>query len=304
MFNFAALSAYQREKRAPLLLGNFDEADVTSPTKAQKLLQISQAAIMKHKQVVRNLRKSGKRLKKRVESLEGLLEDLKEKSMISDAASSVLKLSSGAAEEFVKRLQMPNSKEKYPADLKAFALTLNFYSAKAYNYVRETFDCHLPHPRTLRKWYNCVDGSPGFTAEAITALKTKAAEAEKKGTRLKYDADGASEWNKKVSQAEDHNYCANAYKHVSQYSHDVISYVAGFVFKKLKTSIQYLKCLVISPPISDTFFPLQIAPPPCSNVIKAFFYWCISFTAFSQKLLKTPHTLGSKVPGLSNYHHY
>ncbi|KAG8175618.1 hypothetical protein JTE90_019430 [Oedothorax gibbosus] len=167
-----ALSAIPKKKRL-CYLGDFDEADVTSPTKAQKLLQISQAAIMKHKQVVRNLRKSGKRLKKRVESLQGLLEDLKEKSMISDAASSVLKLSSGAAEEFVKRLEMPNSKEKYPADLKAFALTLNFYSAKAYNYVRETFDCHLPHPRTLRKWYNCVNGSPGFTAEAITALKLK-----------------------------------------------------------------------------------------------------------------------------------
>ncbi|KAG8198694.1 hypothetical protein JTE90_015517 [Oedothorax gibbosus] len=101
---FHSFICHTKEKASLL---DFDEADVTSPTKAQKLLQISQAAIMKHKQVVRDLRKSGKRLKKRVESLQGLLKDLKEKSMISDAASSVLKLSSGAAEEFVKRLEMP-----------------------------------------------------------------------------------------------------------------------------------------------------------------------------------------------------
>ncbi|KAG8172122.1 hypothetical protein JTE90_004896, partial [Oedothorax gibbosus] len=86
-----ALSAIPRKKRL-CYLGDFDEADVTSPTKAQKLLQISQAAIMKHKQVVRNLRKSGKRLKNEWNLWKVLLEDLKEKSMISDAASSVLKM--------------------------------------------------------------------------------------------------------------------------------------------------------------------------------------------------------------------
>lgn len=31
----------------------------------------------------------------------------------------------------------------------------------------------LPHPRTIRKWYEVIDGSPGFTAEAFKAIKNK-----------------------------------------------------------------------------------------------------------------------------------
>ncbi|GBO03047.1 DNA transposase THAP9 [Araneus ventricosus] len=114
-----------------------------------------------------------------------MLSELKEKKMISDDASTVLKLSlPGAAVEFINRLDMPNSKEKYPPELKAFALTLNFYSTKAYNYVRKTFECNLPHPTTLRKWYQSINGSPGFTGEAFSSLKVKAEEAEKKSTTI------------------------------------------------------------------------------------------------------------------------
>ena len=29
-----------------------------------------------------------------------------------------------------------------------------------------------PNPRTLRKWYECVDGSPGLTKESLNALRT------------------------------------------------------------------------------------------------------------------------------------
>ncbi|KAG8175947.1 hypothetical protein JTE90_026931 [Oedothorax gibbosus] len=49
-------------------------------------------------------------------------------------------------------------------------------------------------------------------------------------------------------------------------------------------------------PVLDTnvtykFFLLQIAPPTCSNVIKAFFYWCISFTAIFSETKSRPHIL-------------
>ena len=33
----------------------------------------------------------------------------------------------------------------YPPELRSFALTLTFYSTKAYNYVRKSFDLGLPH---------------------------------------------------------------------------------------------------------------------------------------------------------------
>lgn len=63
--------------------------------------------------------------------------------------------------------------EKYSPALRSFALTLSFYSAKAYEFVRNSFNNVLPHPRTISKWYRSVDGSPGFTQEALMALKRK-----------------------------------------------------------------------------------------------------------------------------------
>lgn len=64
--------------------------------------------------------------------------------------------------------------QKYSPALRSFALTLNYYSPRAYEYVRKTFNTCLPHPRTLKKWYSKVGGDPGFTNESFTALKRKA----------------------------------------------------------------------------------------------------------------------------------
>lgn len=72
-------------------------------------------------------------------------------------------------------------KSKYSAELRAFALTLNFYSAKAYEYVRKTFRNLLPERSTIRKWYRSIDGRPGFTDEVLQALRHK---VENNGTPL------------------------------------------------------------------------------------------------------------------------
>ncbi|GBM50970.1 hypothetical protein AVEN_242830-1 [Araneus ventricosus] len=58
-------------------------------------------------------------------------------------------------------------KGKYAPELRSFALTLHFYSKKAYVYVRKVFKTCLPHTSTVKKWYQVVDGSPGFTKEGI-----------------------------------------------------------------------------------------------------------------------------------------
>lgn len=44
----------------------------------------------------------------------------------------------------------------YSDSLRTFATTLNFYSAKAYEYVRQKFNNALPHPRSIRRWYQSV----------------------------------------------------------------------------------------------------------------------------------------------------
>ncbi|CAG4957683.1 unnamed protein product [Colias eurytheme] len=62
--------------------------------------------------------------------------------------------------------------------MKIFCLTLNFYSLKAYEYVRQTFRTCLPHSKTLSKWYAHINGEPGFTEEAFSAVGQKAEASE------------------------------------------------------------------------------------------------------------------------------
>ncbi len=76
------------------------------------------------------------------------------------------------------------SRESYPDDLRSFAVTLSFYSAKAYNYVREKFQLALPPPSIIRKWYSPIDGSPGFTEQAFSSLRTKVMEEKANGRKV------------------------------------------------------------------------------------------------------------------------
>lgn len=86
------MASTSRAKRL-YYLGDFDETDVKSPTKAQKMLKISQAEVANCKQVIQKLKRENKGLKKRVVSLSSMLSELKDKKMISDDASAVLKVS-------------------------------------------------------------------------------------------------------------------------------------------------------------------------------------------------------------------
>lgn len=56
-------------------------------------------------------------------------------------------------------------------ELRKFAVTLNFYSPKAYQFIRREFNSALPCPRTLSKWYTHVNAEPGFTKEALNTLE-------------------------------------------------------------------------------------------------------------------------------------
>lgn len=129
----------------------------------------------KNIRAVKNLRETKRRLKKKVQNLRSLLTDLENKDLISPEISVLLQNSGGCCENLLQRqvqkLNGQSVKRNFSPKLRAFALTLNFLSPKAYKYVRSVFDTALPHPRTIRKWYESVDGSPGFTVEAFNALK-------------------------------------------------------------------------------------------------------------------------------------
>ena len=85
----------------------------------------------------------------------------------------------------MKRLVIQKKKKNpsvYPKDM--FAMTLKFYSSKAYKYVQESFDLGLPHLSVISSWYNVMDGEPGFTKEALTALKAKVLAGRRDGQEL------------------------------------------------------------------------------------------------------------------------
>ncbi|CAD6208873.1 GSCOCG00010695001-RA-CDS, partial [Cotesia congregata] len=60
--------------------------------------------------------------------------------------------------------------------VRSFALSLHFYSPKAYRYVREKFNNKLPSVSTIKSWYRVVDGSPGFTDESFKAIELRCKE--------------------------------------------------------------------------------------------------------------------------------
>jgi len=71
-------------------------------------------------------------------------------------------------------------RSKYSAELRAFALTLNFYSTKAYEYVRKTFKNLLQlESSTISKWYRSINGRPGFTEEVLQALQCRVQNSDK-----------------------------------------------------------------------------------------------------------------------------
>lgn len=70
------------------------------------------------------------------------------------------------------------SRKAYSEHIRKFALTLQFYSTKAYEYVRNSFGDALPHVSVIRSWYSSLNGSPGFTQEAFEALKCRVMEAK------------------------------------------------------------------------------------------------------------------------------
>ncbi|KAG8190196.1 hypothetical protein JTE90_011919 [Oedothorax gibbosus] len=62
-------------------------------------------------------------------------------------------------------------KRKYEQIVDEKNKRIDLMKLKAYDYIRKSLSLCLPHPCTVRRWYNVIDGRPGFTAEALSALK-------------------------------------------------------------------------------------------------------------------------------------
>ncbi len=125
---------------------------------------------------------------KKCSSFQEVINDLQEKNLISETVEELLqKTTSKVPSQLFERLANSNQKSKkfqrkYTKELKSFAITLQFYSSKGYNYVRNTFGLCLPHENVVRKWYSTVGAEPGFANDAFVTLRKKV-EEEKEGNK-------------------------------------------------------------------------------------------------------------------------
>lgn len=119
-----------------------------------------------------------KKARQTIKSLQTVLKDLQTRNLLTSQESDILKHLDQGTKELVKReirkkKKLPVNKT-YNVALRQFALSLHFYSPKAYNYVRYKFYNSLPHPKTISRWYQSVHGEPGIITEALEAIKRRA----------------------------------------------------------------------------------------------------------------------------------
>jgi len=158
-------------------------ASVPLPDSPRKILlkrKLSQAQA-KNKNMsrkVKTLRESLRRHKKKIHSLKAVIKILEKKNFVCNEQSNILQNLPAVTKEMLAR--KGNKRVKYSPELRKFAVTLNFFSPKGYNYVRSVFECCLPHPTTIGKWFQSIDANPGFTKESFDALALKVSSSARK----------------------------------------------------------------------------------------------------------------------------
>lgn len=145
-------------------------------------------------------------------------------------------------------LKIGRKEKKYNSRIRTFALTLHFYSPKGYRYVRSIFNNNLPSISTIRKWYSSINGKPGFSSEAFTALRCKAMEANRDGKEilvcLVYDEMAI----RKKEDYDQHtdtkigfvNYGTDCVDSTSQtYAHEALVFLVTGINEKFKIPVAY-----------------------------------------------------------------
>lgn len=80
-------------------------------------------------------------------------------------------------------------RQKYSPNVRDFSITLHSHSPRAYSYVRDTFQKHLPCPSTIRNWFGFSDMNckPGIHDQVLNILKMKAEKNPKSACSLSFD---------------------------------------------------------------------------------------------------------------------
>ena len=71
----------------------------------------------------------------------------------------------------LKHGRAPAGARRYSEELKLFAVTLHFYSAQAYDFLRKFLT--LPDVSTIRRWSSSIGCEPGFLLDALDHIAKK-----------------------------------------------------------------------------------------------------------------------------------
>ncbi|KAG1655031.1 DNA transposase THAP9 [Nymphon striatum] len=159
----------------------------SSPKTLKTQLNKSHDYISKLNRKLKTQQQKSRILKSKVTTLKQVVKQLKKNNLISDNCQEQLHQSlSGVSLALMDRIisKKKGKGGKYPPELKSFALTLQFYSSKAYEFVRQTLNLALPHQSHIRKWYSKIPAAPGFTQPAFVAIKTKVDAARETGNNI------------------------------------------------------------------------------------------------------------------------
>lgn len=125
---------------------------------------------------------------KKIATLKAVKDELQQKNLIDNELYDFLCVVVGPKQNLIAPYLLSRitkgMPKAYEPKIRAFALNLNFFSPKAYKYVRDTFNNCLPHPRIITSWYTHVNYNPGFTSESFTAIERAVAEAKKQSQTL------------------------------------------------------------------------------------------------------------------------
>ncbi|XP_044744092.1 uncharacterized protein LOC123306237 [Coccinella septempunctata] len=130
-----------RRGRKRAYVGEIHTSDFSTPEKRKRNMNIIRKRVQSQNKKIRILQQSVRRMKHKITSMKTLLDYLREKSLISESAEVTISASvnPGAASDLFQRMLKGKRSQKYNPTLRAFALTLAFYSPKGYNFVRKTF---------------------------------------------------------------------------------------------------------------------------------------------------------------------
>lgn len=123
---------------------------------------------------IKSLQQKVRRREKKMKSMKDLIGELKNRKLITEASADNLEDQFSGITKEVFRNELRNkgrrsTGRRYSDEFKKFTLTVNFYSPKAYNFLRKIF--YLPHQSSIRQWSSSVNCEPGFLSEVFADLK-------------------------------------------------------------------------------------------------------------------------------------